>query len=44
MNRKGYELELKKDMLFVLKELFDRKKLTETEYYRAVDTVQRGKY
>lgn len=34
--------ELKKDMLFVLKQLHERNKLTESEYYRAVDSVQRN--
>lgn len=34
----------KKDMLFVLRELRKRSKLTEEEYYRAIDMVQQGKY
>lgn len=34
----------KKDMLFVLLELRKRSKLTEEEYYRAIDMVQQGKY
>ncbi len=36
--------ENKKDMLFVLRELHSREKLTENEYYRAVAIVQRGEY
>ena len=36
--------EFKQDMLFVLKELHLRKKLTEIEYYRAVTSVREGKY
>ena len=36
--------ESKNDMLFVLKELHLRKKLTEKEYYRAVTIIQNGEY
>lgn len=34
----------KKDMLFVLRELRERNKLTEEEYYRAIDIVHKEKY
>ena len=34
----------KQEMLFVLKELLKRKKLTEEEYYRAVHIVQQENY
>lgn len=43
----GYNVkseECKQDMLFVLKELHFRCKLSEEEYHRAVETVRKGNY
>jgi len=36
--------ECKRDMLFILKELYIRKKISEEEYYRAIELVRRGDY
>ncbi|SFR78231.1 hypothetical protein [Anaeromicropila populeti] len=36
--------EYKNDMIFILRELHQRKKLSEKEYYRAVELVRKGEY